>query len=202
MEDSNAQHLKTLTKVGLWAFTLILFYSTCIGQVLVSKSPAVQVTFSYQHPRFPGLTSFTDYVADGWVHEMTQKGQRDITCLYTVGFAHFRLSKTNTIDSIRIEGRDLPDFLFDFLEAKIRSSQQYWRCKDCDKKGGIYITMPIDVDFGGPCNNRLDLLTVYKAAVDSVSQSYKNGKPSPVSKAKFVGYRQLLFTPFFLIKRI
>lgn len=103
------------------------------------------------------------------------------------------------MDSIRITGDYLPEWLTDFYEFKIRASQPFWHYVDKANNGPLVIAIPIDFALESECDGKRptkEKHNVESAAIDSLF----------ADKARFLltlktvqqGKRQVLLSPAFL----
>ncbi|WP_148289283.1 hypothetical protein [Fibrella aestuarina] len=104
-----------------------------------------QLSFSAIHPR--GITKMTmppsEFMIEGFIDAREHVSQDFPDCFFGVDWVSFRLTAPNKVDSIRITGDYLPEYLTDFFESRVLASQPYWRYVDHTNRGPITIRMPV-----------------------------------------------------------
>ncbi|CCG98508.1 hypothetical protein FAES_0497 [Fibrella aestuarina BUZ 2] len=151
------------------------------------------------HPRANVPVSPADFIHRGILDACRSAYQQLPSCFYGFDWIHFRLTAPNKIDSIRITGDYLPEWLTDFYESKILASQPFWHYVDKASNGPIVIAIPIDFALESGCDGNRSTKGRYElesAAIDSLFADKKQFLPR--LKAVQKGKRQVILNPAFL----
>jgi hypothetical protein len=111
--------------------------------LLISGKVCGQTTifFDYKNSRNGKLETASNYLSDFALRSRI----RDVRC-YEMGWYRFRVRQTAVIDSVAFYG-DIHPELRALGEKSIRESQVYWQCRDCEKTGGHWFTIPFLLAF-------------------------------------------------------
>ncbi len=166
----------------------------------VALEGLIKVSFSAKLPdRLSALRSPGDFISKGVLEAKRKALDEFPACFYGTGQISFRLTAPNKIDSIRITGDYLPEWITDFYESRILSSQPYWHYIDTMDTGPILVLIPIDFAFGGDCAKKPSVK--YTAEVSAIDSLFRNSSLRlPDIDAIQQNPKQILLQPMWLYR--
>ncbi|CCG98750.1 hypothetical protein FAES_0739 [Fibrella aestuarina BUZ 2] len=126
---------------------LLLIWATQLSfcQTVVEKS-TIQLSFSAPQPKATGVAPPmppSDFIVRDLLDAMKAANQDLPYCFNAIDWVSFRLTAPNTIDSIRVSGEFLPNYLTDFFESRVLASQPYWQYITQNTRKSIRIRLPV-----------------------------------------------------------
>ncbi|MBO0938197.1 hypothetical protein J2I47_16715 [Fibrella sp. HMF5335] len=157
--------------------TSLVETSLCNAQA-TADTTRLSLSFSAIHPRANVPEPFTAFIQRGVLNACREAGQQIPNCFYGIDWIHFRITPSNKIDSIRITGDYLPEWLTEFYESKILTSQPFWQYVDKSHIGPILVAIPIDFAFESGCEPKPSTIpTKYQAELATVDSLFTKPKP-------------------------
>ncbi len=157
----------------------------------------IELSFSAVRPGTSLPLSPSDFILYGLPDARRKSMEEFPLCFYGIDWITFRLKPPNKIDSIRIIGDFLPEYLTDYFEARLLSSQPYWCFGDAQKTGSLIIVIPVNFAFTSKCEQKPP--AKYEAESLAIDSLFKETRPFlPKLKAVRQNRRRILLEPVWI----